>query len=101
LLVERKRAKEEKKNLLLEEKAREIYEKINNFTLNFMLKKDEKGDLFGSVGFKEVLQELEKSGFHLEKNQLLGFHPINKLGENIVKLKLSNNLIADLKIVVK
>jgi len=99
--VEKQKAQEEQKNLLLEEKAREIYEKINDFVLNFTLKKDEKGEPFGSVGFKEILQELEKSGFRLEKSQLLEFHPLNKLGENILRVKLSNNIIANLKIIVK
>ena len=65
------------------------------------MKKDEKGEPFGSVGFKEILQELEKSEFYLEKNQLLEFHPLNKWGENIVRVKLSNNLVANLKIMVK
>jgi len=92
--------KEEQKNLLLEEKAHEIYKIINNFTINFTLKKDEKGEPFGSVGFKEILQELEKSGFLLEKSQLLEFHPLNKLGENILRVKLSNNVIATLKIII-
>ena len=99
--MERQKAKEEQKNLLLEEKAREIYKKINNFAINFTLKKDEKGEPFGSVGFKEILQELEKSGFLLEKNQLLEFHPLNKLGENAVKVKLNSEIIANLKIIVK
>ena len=99
--VERQKAKELEKNLLLEEKARDLYKKINNFTLNFVLKKDEKGETFGSVNFKEILQELVKSDFHLEKSQLLGFHPLNKSGENIVKVKLSSNVIAELKIIIK
>ena len=99
--VERQKAKELEKNLLLEEKARDLYKKINNFTLNFVLKKDEKGETFGSVNFKEILQELVKSDFHLEKSQLLDFHPLNKLGENIVKVKLSSNVIAELKIIIK
>ena len=99
--VERQKAKELEKNLLLEEKARDLYKKINNFTLNFVLKKDEKGETFGSVNFKEILQELVKSDFHLEKSQLLDFHPLNKSGENIVKVKLSSNVIAELKIIIK
>jgi len=99
--VERQKVKEEQKNLLLEEKAREICEKINNFTLNFTLKKDEKGEPFGSVGFREILQELEKSGFLLEKSQLIDFHSLNKLGENTVRVKLSSEIIANLKITIK
>ena len=99
--AERQKAKELEKNLLVEEKARDLYKKINNFTLNFVLKKDEKGETFGSVNFKEILEELAKSDFHLEKSQLLDFHPLNKLGENIVKVKLSSSVIAELKIIIK
>ncbi|CAH1756519.1 13930_t:CDS:2 [Entrophospora sp. SA101] len=76
-------------DLILEEEAQKIYDKINNFALSFTLKKDEKGEPFGSVGFKEILAELEKSGFNCEKNQLVEFHPLNKLGENTVKVKLN------------
>jgi ribosomal protein L9 len=99
-LAEQKK-KEEKKNLLVEEQAQELYQKINNFTLTFPLKKNEKGEPFGSVGFKEILQELEKNGFHLEKSQLVDFHPLHQLGENIVKLKLSSKIIANLKIIIQ
>lgn len=98
--VEKQKAQEEQKKLRLEEKVREIYKKINNFTLVFTLKKDEKGEPFGSIGFKEILQELEKSGFSLEKSQLLEFHSLNKLGESILRVKLSNDIIANLKIII-
>ena len=92
--------KEEKENLILEEKARELYQKINNFTLTFTLKKNEKNEPLGSISFKEILQELEKNSFHLEKNQLVDFHPLHKLGENIVKVKLSRQLTANLKVII-
>ena len=98
--VEKQKAKLQKENLALETKAQEIYKRLNNSILSFTLKKDEKGEPFGSVGFKEILQELEKSEFYLEKNQLLEFHSLNKLGENIVRVKLSNSLIANLKILI-
>jgi len=98
--VKRQQDQEAKKSLVLEEEVHELYKKLNNFTLSFTLKKDEKGDVFGSVGFKEILQELANSHFQLEKSQLLDFHPLNKLGENIVKVKLGSNIVADLKIIV-
>jgi len=98
--VENQKLIQENKQKILEEKARELYQKINGLTLNFSLKKDEKGEVFGSVGVKEILQELEKSGFSLEKSQLLEFHPLNKLGENLVKVKLSSKIIASLKIII-
>ncbi|CAJ0749137.1 6302_t:CDS:10, partial [Entrophospora sp. SA101] len=89
ILIKKQHALTEKENLLLVEKNKEIYQKINNFTLKFTLKKDEKNMPFGSVGFKEILQELEKNDCLLEKKHLAEFHPLNKLGENIVKVKLN------------
>ncbi|WNE41086.1 MAG: 50S ribosomal protein L9 [Mycoplasmataceae bacterium] len=88
-------------DLVLEEEVQKMYDKVNNFSLSFILKKDDKGHPFGSVSFKEILDELAKSNFLFEKNQLLDFHPLNKLGENVVKLKLSNKVIADLKIKIE
>jgi ribosomal protein L9 len=47
------------------------------------------------------LTELEKVNFHCEKSQLVEFHPLNKLGEHVVPVKLSSKLIANLKITIK
>ena len=66
----------------------------------FFTRKNEKNEPLGSINFREILQELAKNGFHLEKNQLVDFHPLHKLGENIVKVKLSNHLTANLKILI-
>jgi len=98
--IEKQKWIQENNKKVLEEKARELYQKINGLTFNFSLKKDEKGEVFGSVGIKEVLQELEKSGFLLKKSQLLEFHSLNKLGENLVRVKLSSEIIANLKIII-
>ncbi|CAG8742458.1 8057_t:CDS:2, partial [Ambispora leptoticha] len=82
---EQQKAKQAQLDLILEAKAQEIYDKINGLSLNFSLKKNEKGEPLGSVGFKEILSELEKSGFQLEKKQLPDFRPLHKLGENMIK----------------
>ena len=98
--IEKQKAQQEQKKILAEDKAKELYKKINNFALTFTLKKNEKGEPFGSVGFKELSQELEKAGIHLEKSHLMDFHSLNKLGENILKIKLSSSLIANLKVIL-
>jgi ribosomal protein L9 len=99
--LEKQKIKKIQEDLILEEKVQKIYDKINNSVFSFTLKKDERSEPFGSVGFKEILAELEKMDFLCQKNQLLDFSPLNKLGENIIKVKLSNKLIANLKIVIK
>jgi large subunit ribosomal protein L9 len=99
--LEQQKAQKHQTDLILEEETKNLYEKVNNFSLAFVLKKDDKGQPFGSVNFKEILDELAKSNFHFEKSQLVDFHPLNKLGKNTVKIKLSNKFIADLKIEIK
>jgi ribosomal protein L9 len=86
---------------LLAAQAQELYQKINNFTLEFTLNKDEKGQPFGSVGNKEILAKLSKLGFDLNKGQLVDFQPLHQLGENLVKVKVSNGLVAQIKIIIK
>ncbi|CAG8734509.1 28118_t:CDS:2, partial [Racocetra persica] len=88
--LEQKQVQQTQSDSLLEAEAQRIYDKINNLSFDFTLKKDEKGKPFGSVGFKEILTALEKVGFSGQKNQLLDFHPLNKLGENIIKVKLNS-----------
>ncbi|KLL04484.1 MAG: 50S ribosomal protein L9 [Mycoplasmataceae bacterium RV_VA103A] len=99
--LEQKKVQQTQTDALLEVEAQKIYDKINNLSFDFTLKKDEKGEPFGSVGFKEILTSLEKVGFSGQKKQLLDFHSLNKLGENIIKVKLSNKIIANIRIIVK
>jgi len=98
--TEKQKVQQEQKKVQAEEKAQELYKKVNNFVLTFALKKNEKGEPFGSVGFKEISQELEKAGIHLEKSHLTNFHPLNKLGENLLQVKLNSSWIANLKVVI-
>jgi large subunit ribosomal protein L9 len=99
--VEKEKAQEEQKNLLLAAQAQEFYQKINDFALEFTLHKDEKGQPFGSVGSKEILAELSVAGFELNKSQLIDFQPLHQLGENLVKVKIIGDLVAQVKIIIK
>ncbi|CAI2161869.1 5534_t:CDS:2 [Funneliformis geosporum] len=85
--LKEQKIKLEQEELLLEQKSQELYQRINNFSLSFDLKKNEKGNPFGSVSSKEILQELEKHNFKLEKNQLSDFRPFHELGEKVVKIE--------------
>ena len=84
-----------------EENAQIVYQQINGLTLSFALKKGDKDQVFGSVRLEEILKELKSRGFSsLEKSQFLDFIPLNKLGDNWLKIRLSENLIASLKIAI-
>jgi ribosomal protein L9 len=57
--------------------------------------------LLGSVGFPEIASELKKNDIVLAKKHLpSNFHSLNKMGENILSLKLGSGLTARLKIII-
>ncbi|RHZ37513.1 50S ribosomal protein L9 [endosymbiont GvMRE of Glomus versiforme] len=99
-IMEKRKQQEHAAALLREEKAQELYEKINNSTFSFTLKKDKNDKVFGSIRVEDILKEMKNQGFHLEKNQLLDFAPLTNLGENLLKIKLSEKLIAQVKIII-
>src|SRR4051812_35804503 len=97
--MENRKQQEEAAALLYEEKAKELYQKINNLQLNFTLKKD-KDKAFGSIRVEDILENLKQHGFQLEKKQFLDFVPLTNLGDNLLKIKLSKNLIAQIKVTI-
>ena len=99
--LEQKREKQAQEDLKLEAQAQKTYDRIKDISLFFTLKKNEKGKPLGSVGFKEILTELAKLDFHIQKGQLLDFHPLHNLGENKVKIKLSSKITANLKVMIE
>ena len=98
--MEKRKQQDHAAALLKEEKAKELYEKINNLSLSFTLKKDKNDKVFGSIRAEDILKEMKNLGFHLEKKQLLDFTPLNNLGDNWLKIKLSENLTAQVKIII-
>ena len=98
--MEKRKQQEHANSLLREEKAKELYEKINNLQFNFTLKKDNNDRVFGSIRIEDVLDSLKQQGFHLEKNQFLDFVPLTNLGDNLLKIKLSKDVTAQIKIII-
>ena len=43
---------------------------------------------------------MKNLGFQLEKKQLLDFAPLHNLGDNCLEIKLSENLTAQVKIII-
>ena len=73
---------------------------IYNQHFFFTLKKGENDQVFGSIRVEDILNEVKKLGFQLEKKQLLDFVPLSSLGDNEVKIRLGENLLAQIKITI-
>lgn len=98
--IEKRKQQEHGAVLLQEEKAKELYEKINNLQLNFILKKDNNDKISGSIRAEDILDSLKQQGFQLEKKQLLDFTSLTDLGDSLLKIKISKVLVAQIKITI-
>ena len=98
--LEIEREKEEKTAVALKSQTLALKEKIEKLKLVLKTKIGESGQVFGSVTPTKILAELEKNGIKLEKDQLLS-KPIKTLGESKIKIKLPQEIEAELKIIIE
>ena len=98
--LEQEREKEEKTAAALKNQTLVLKEKIEKLKLVLKTKIGKSGQIFGSVTPTKILAELEKNGIKLEKNQLLS-KPIKTLGESKIKIKLPQEIEAELQIIIE
>ena len=99
-ILEKEKAKEIKKILIKKQEDKILFEKINNLSLSFNLKK-EKGKLFGSISLTDIIKTLkEENNLIIDKKKFIDFKPIHEEGEYLVNLKISKELLAKIKLKV-
>jgi len=98
--LEQEREKEEKATTALKNQTLALKEKIEKLKLVLKTKIGESGQVFGSVTPAKILAELEKNGIKLEKDQILS-KSIKTLGESKIKIKLPQEIEAELKIIIE
>lgn len=95
-----KKQKEEKKLQLERLNAEEQKKKIESFTITIHKKAGENDVLFGSVTTSEIEEKLKELGADIEKKKIHLDEPIKRLGNYTCKIKLLQDLEAELKIEV-
>ena len=96
--IARIKAKQEKLHQEALEKAKKI-EEIG--TLELSAKAGESGKLFGTITTKKLCEELKaKADLEVDKKTVSLNHPINKVGEYTMLIKLTSKVKTELKIVV-
>lgn len=92
------KAKQEKLHQEAMDRAKQI-EEIG--TLELTAKAGESGKLFGTITTKKLCEELKaKSNIDVDKKTVSLDHPINKVGEYTMLIKLTSKVRTELKIVV-
>jgi large subunit ribosomal protein L9 len=95
-----KKVKAEKQLELDKLDARDQKVKLEELTLTIEKKAGESDTLFGSVTANEIQELLELKGFSFEKKKFNLTEPIKKLGHHVCKVKLIEDIEAEIKIEV-
>ncbi|MBU2082395.1 50S ribosomal protein L9 [Patescibacteria group bacterium] len=80
--------------------AANLKEAIENTKLTLKAKIGESGQMFGSITPTALLAELKKNNIKIEKSQILS-KPIKTLGKHKIKIKLPQEMEAELQIVIE
>lgn len=80
------------------EEARELAAKISALELSIEAATTETGQLYGSVGAREIAAVLEKQGVKVPERDVRLAHPLKELGVFPVKVHLRAEIFAELKV---
>ena len=89
--------KEIQEQTLIKE-SEELKQKIEKVTLKFKVKTGTMDQVFGSISTKQIVTELKKHGFNIDKKQVILDNPLSCLGFHNVKIELHKKVNAILKV---
>lgn len=93
--------KEEKENSQEFQKFKALVERLKTVPLTFKVKIGERGRAFGSVTPLKIKEALKKQGIEIEKDWILLEESIKTAGESMVKIKLPQGLVGEVRIIVE
>ncbi len=93
----------QKNKELLEEslyikECEKIKEQLEKLKINIKVKVGKEDKVFGSVSTKQIVTELKKLNFDIDKNKIKITTPLSSLGTHVVAIELHKKVIANLKI---
>jgi len=94
------RAKASEKRVILNDEMSVVAKSLEKVQLIFGARAGETGKLYGSITSQEVVDALQKkTGFDIKRQQL-DMQPLRALGEHTVRIRLTMDLIPEIKITV-
>ena len=84
------------------ESAKEIFEKINEFSVSQNVAISEEGTMYGSVGTKEISELLEANDFQIERSAVrLPEGSFKELGNYVIDVELHPEVVAKINLELK
>ena len=96
-LNEENRIKDEKEKELIKE-SNEIKVKLEKMDLKIKVKTGKEDKVFGSVSTKQIVSELSKLNYNIDKKKIKLDNDLSTLGSHIVNIELHKQVIAKLKV---
>ena len=82
--------------------AKEIFEKLNEFSISQNVAISEEGTMYGSVGTKEISELLEANDFQIERSAVrLPEGSLKELGKYVIDIELHPEVVAKINLELK
>jgi large subunit ribosomal protein L9 len=98
--AERIRTKAAEKRIILNDEMSVVAKALEKVQLSFGARAGETGKLYGSITSQEVVDSLQKKTGYGLKRQQLDMQPLRTLGEHTVRIRLTMDLIPEIKVTV-
>ncbi len=98
--AERIRSKAAEKRVILNDEMSVVAKALENVQLSFGARAGETGKLYGSITSQEVADAIQKKTGYSIKRQQLDMQPLRALGEHTVRIRLTMDLIPEIKVTV-
>lgn len=92
-----KSKQELEENLFIKE-CEKLKEQLEKLKINIKVKVGTQDRVFGSVSTKQIVTELKKLNYNIDKNKIKLDHPLSSLGTHVVNVELHKKVIANIKI---
>jgi large subunit ribosomal protein L9 len=99
--IERIKGQAEIRRTALNDELKGLADEIKAVVLEFTVKAGETGKLYGSITTQDVATALQEKVRYEVKRQQVDIQPIRELGEYTARIRLTMDLIPEIKIVVR
>ena len=89
--------KEQEENNKIKE-CEQIKKQLEKIKIIFKVKVGASDKVFGTISPKQIVEELKKKGYNIDKKQVIMDHSLSSLGIHIVNLQLHKKVIAKLNV---
>lgn len=97
-ILDKENKEREANELLNIKKCEELKKKLEKTNISFKVKTGAQDKVFGSISSKQIVDELKKLGFDINKTQIKLDTPLSSLGTHIVHVELHKKVIANIKV---